>query len=355
MPDHAYPAPLLVAPALSQDAGGAAAADVRTAEDADAPAAAEADLQRRLRQALRPLCIVVALSALLWGSALWWGGAGAVVQALARIGVAPVAGGLLVVTASLLLRAWRWQRILRVAGHALPWALQLRVYIAGLALSASPGKLGELTRSLLLRPHGVPLARSVAAFFTDRLADVLGVAALGAAAGLALGQRQPLLEALAVLGGVASLLAAAVWPRWAARWRGHAPTGWRRWGRDAATAWAEGWRGAAPGLYVAVAALAYGAQALVFSAFVQQLAPGVALLDCLAIFTNAILLGAASGVPGGLGATDLALVWQLQQRGVAADAALAATLALRACTLAWAWLLGLAALLSFVRRKRGAA
>ena len=68
----------------------------------------------------------------------------------------------------------------------------------------------------------------------------------------------------------------------------------------------------------------------------------------MAIFSSATLIGAATLVPGGLGAMDSALVLQLQSRGVGLPEALAVALAARASTLWLSWLIGLGALLSFV-------
>lgn len=277
-------------------------------------------------------------------------------QALSRLGPASVALALVLACLSLALRAWRWQLILRRMGHRLPWRLLVRTYLAGLALSSTPGKVGETSRAVLLHGHGVPVANTLGAFVCDRLADVVAVAALGAGSAWVVGHRWISLEALLILSLLGGCGAAMAWlspagqraRRWTARrWLDE------RWQRRLApwvaplTAWARAWNNRQTALWVLMAALAYGLQAIVFFQFVARVHPGVELVRCVEIFCSSILVGAASLVPGGLGAMDAALIWQLQSAGVPLSAAMVATLATRACTLWFAWMVGLLAWTSF--------
>jgi len=66
----------------------------------------------------------------------------------------------------------------------------------------------------------------------------------------------------------------------------------------------------------------------------------------------AMLLGAATMAPGGLGATEVALVYQLSEAGMPMPEAVAAAVMLRLSTLWFAMLLGVAALMSFTGRNR---
>ncbi len=101
-----------------------------------------------------------------------------------------------------------------------------------------------------------------------------------------------------------------------------------------------------------LAVAAYGIQALVFAFYVQTIGGAVSAADCVRIFAVAMLLGAASMLPGGLGATEAALVYQLNQAGMVMSDAVAAAIALRLSTLWFAILLGVAALLTFAGRSR---
>lgn len=315
---------------------------------------------------LARVCLTLVLAGALYGGAVLWTGTAETWQALVAIGAPLFVGGTLLCTATLALRFARWRYLLGRLGHRLPPALDLRVYLAGTALSATPGKLGETVRSALLRPHGVAWRQSLAVFFTDRASDVLGVALLGALAGAIAGQRQPLLEALAL-----GLLLAGVL---AARWLRHGlpPADGSDRARDAAggagrlaraaallaapaRVWAGLWRGPRPLLLAAVALGAYGLQAAVFAAYVDRLAPGLPLAGLVALFAAATLIGAASLLPAGLGAMDSALVLQLLGLGVPLPQAVAAALASRVSTLWVSWLIGLAALGSFAGPRLAAA
>jgi Lysylphosphatidylglycerol synthase TM region len=84
-----------------------------------------------------------------------------------------------------LLRFARWQRFIKMLGHNVPLRRNLPMYLSGLAMTATPGKTGELMRGVFLKPFGVPYAQSFVLFFWDRLSDLAGVLVLilAAAAG----------------------------------------------------------------------------------------------------------------------------------------------------------------------------
>ena len=111
------------------------------------------------------------------GFALWggWGEVTAAVRQVGWIGIV-VALGLSLVNYGL--RFLRWQLYLGAMGHRIAAWPSLKIYLAGFALTTTPGKAGEALRGLLLKPLGVPYARSLAAFLSERLSDLLAVVAL---------------------------------------------------------------------------------------------------------------------------------------------------------------------------------
>lgn len=301
------------------------------------------------RRWIAPACVVTALASAGYLLAIVWAGSADTWRALTSIGGMAIALGTAVCACSLLVRFLRWRLILADLGHRLPDGFSLRVYLAGIALSSTPGKVGETLRSALLLGRGVAIHRSLAAFVADRLSDVIAVAALGALAGLVARQRQFALEAIA-LGVVLGSMALAGWLRRGARGRLPHPPWLHRWLSRAAAparAWSQLWTPARSARYTALAVLAFGLQALVFSAYVNQAAPGTAFGLAIAIFCSSTLIGAASLMPGGLGAMDSALVLQLHALGIALPVAVAAAVATRLSTLWFSWLVGFSALLSF--------
>ena len=88
---------------------------------------------------------------------------------------------LLILSCSLgnyLFRFVRWQIYLARFDYKVPILTSLAYYIAGFSLTTTPGKAGEIIRSLYLHQHKVRFSASLAAFFTERFLDVVVVACL---------------------------------------------------------------------------------------------------------------------------------------------------------------------------------
>jgi uncharacterized membrane protein YbhN (UPF0104 family) len=307
---------------------------------------------------LRAVVVFAAAGTAIYLAAALWAGADRTVTALARLGVGAMLIGTAVASLAYVARFGRWHVILLALGHRLPVGLNLRAYIAGLAMTSSPGKLGETLRSILLLPHGVTVPQSLAAFFADRLSDVVGVALLGAAAGWLTGGRQPLLEVLLIgaLGGPL-LIALFLGGQKSQRWPGTTPGRGRMARVLAALAapakeWARIWTVPRLLVFTAAAVAAYGLQALVFAAYAMAIGAQVGIGECIAIFASATLLGAASMIPAGLGAMEAALVVQLAGKGVDTGDAVALAIATRLSTLWCSIFLGLLALATFIRPRQ---
>ena len=73
----------------------------------------------------------------------------------------------------------------------------------------------------------------------------------------------------------------------------------------------------------------------------------LAIADCVLIFVQATLFGAASMLPGGLGAMEGALVFQLIERGVGDGVAVSLAIAIRLVTLWLGMSLGALSLMAF--------
>ena len=67
----------------------------------------------------------------------------------------------------------RWDFYLKQLGFPLPFKSAIKIYTAGLALIAAPGRSGEAIRGLWLqRRHGFPLTVGVGITLAERLADL---------------------------------------------------------------------------------------------------------------------------------------------------------------------------------------
>lgn len=305
---------------------------------------------------IRALVLFVGIGVALYLSAVVASGAGESRAAMARLGWPLAVAGTVAASLAYLVRFARWHWIIHLLGARVPPLFNLRVYMAGLALTSSPAKVGETLRSALLIERGVSLSGSLGAFLADRGADVIGMAALGALAAALAGQRAPVLEAIG-----AALFFVSVAGAWAVRrgWLARLPTLFgapksrlHRWVAlvlQPAASWAALWSVRSCLAFAAFAVVAYGIQALVFAAYVQELGADLDAARCVTLFATAMLLGAASMIPGGLGATEAALVYQLTQAGMPFADAVAASIAIRLSTLWFAILLGTLCLLTFIR------
>lgn len=76
---------------------------------------------------------------------------------------------------SFILRFLRWHLLLSMSGYKMPAFWHLSCYVSGFAFTATPGKLGETTRSLFLAQRGVPRANSLSLFVCDRFCDLFAL------------------------------------------------------------------------------------------------------------------------------------------------------------------------------------
>jgi len=302
-------------------------------------------------RAIRAVALLVACAAAVYLALALYVGWRGVASAIGNLGAAALLGGLLLASFNYLLRFGRWNDLLLRMGQRLPVADNLCVYLGGLALTATPGKVGEAIRSALLLRWRVPVGASLAAFLVDRLTDLIGVLLLAAVTGG--GPIWWALAAAAVTAGVVlRVIFSARWSDLIARRLEQNPRLARLvlLLRSGMLQYVNVWRGVRVVSYVAIAMLAYGLQAVVFALYVERLWSGADWIASLQIFAIATLVGAVSMIPGGLGAMELALIGQLSVTGMPLMSATAAALAVRTVTLWFAILLGLLCLLWYRHR-----
>jgi len=260
-------------------------------------------------------------------------------------------------SANYAIRFVRWQLYLRRQGVSVPRGSSALVFGAGLSLAITPGKVGELVKSYLLRElHDIPATLTAPIVIAERVTDLLallvlavvGVAAYGLGASLVVG-------AAAVIAGGLVLLA---WPRptralieLATR-----PTRLQRF-RAPLHAVYDGLatlcRPAPLAAATALAVPAWACECVGFALIVNAF-PGahVALGVAFVIYASTTIAGALSFLPGGLGVTEGAMTMLLVSGSARLDrgAALDATLLTRLATLWFAVALGLGCLAVARRR-----
>jgi uncharacterized membrane protein YbhN (UPF0104 family) len=242
------------------------------------------------------------------------------------------------------LRFWRWQYYLDRLRIEVPAGRSASIFVAGLAGTLSPAKLGEVLKSgLLRRSFGVPVRRSAPIVVVERITDAFGIVVLAALGGAGIAGTVPL---LAVAAGGAVTLTVLLRTRLLDRFERLAE----------ARAAARELLGAPLVLGMsALAAASWFCECLAAYVCVRGLGLHVSLADTVVAFSVGSLAGAVSFLPGGLGVAEAGMTGLLQTLGdlTAADAT-AATVLIRLATLWFAVALGLAALgLEQRRFKRG--
>jgi uncharacterized protein (TIRG00374 family) len=266
--------------------------------------------------------------------------------------------------------AWRfvkWSRFLRaldVPSSGLK--LDVLIYLSGFSMSVTPGKVGELIRSIFIRRlHGTPVNNVAAALAAERIADAVAMLILALIGLLEFNYGRPFV-ALAVVGfaiGISILRHPLVLHRLLDR-----ATRFPRFDRPIVHARAfldASGTLFAPRLFtkaVGIGVISWTGECLAFFFVLNGLgmdATWTLFLSATFILAVSSLAGGVSLLPGGLGVTDATVAGMLvllvddpsMNRAVAA----AATLIIRFATLWFAVLIGAIALAAVQRMLKGRA
>jgi uncharacterized protein (TIRG00374 family) len=255
------------------------------------------------------------------------------------------------------LRFVKWHYLLGRAGVEVSRGHSLLVFLSGFSMGITPGKLGELIKSYLLRlSHGVPMTRTAPVVIAERIADLLALLVLSLAGIFTYASDGRIRGLLLVCGlfviGMTAVLASQRLLEGLARALGRVRplAGVARRLVDFAHPMAALLTPVPLLLNTLLSLAAWLCECVGFYLVIQAL-PGAAAPLTLAVFIYAAttILGALSFLPGGLGVTEGSMTLLLVKlaSGLTRSAAIAATLVIRLCTLWFAVVVGLLALLFF--------
>jgi uncharacterized protein (TIRG00374 family) len=277
-----------------------------------------------------------------------WGGWQEVVDAFLKIGFLGTLIALLLSLVNYGLRFLRWQVYLKQLGYSIHWLPSLRIYLSGFALTTTPGKAGEVFRGVLLKQRGVPYPKTLAAFISERLSDLIAIVFL-TFVGLS---EYPEAKGIVIAGliGIAIVLLSIS----------------SRTILDKTYSWVNTHSGkfyklishvlellsAARGCHTpkliifstAISLIAWGAEALAFYWVLQWLEADISFSFAVFIYALSMLVGALSFLPGGLGSSEAVMISLLVLKGMTMPLAIAATVFIRLATLWFAVVIGLVAL-----------
>lgn len=273
----------------------------------------------------------------------------------ALVAVLPILLGIALI--SYVIRYFRWHWLLSRSGHAIDWTPGFLAYISGFAFTATPGKVGELVRIRYLQPIGVSPSKVLGAFIFERAFDLIAVLMLSSVA-LTRTELFPFaLTFVAILLFGIALVASR--PDWLNRASAHLRL--RRFKRLARIVKTLKGGLVACRLWLTpldmfvslgLGLAAWSLTSISFVWLLSQLGISVQFLPALAIYPLAMLAGAASMIPGGVGSTEAAIVTLLALYGVALGVATLAAVGIRIATLWFAVVCGISAC-SLLEARRG--
>jgi len=247
---------------------------------------------------------------------------------------------------SYLLRFLRWHLYIKKSNKVIPLARHFLYYLAGFALTTTPGKAGETIRSVLLRPHGIRYPFSLAAFFTERFLDVIVVALLASLAVFAFTEYKVFvlissLVILSLLPLVRSqffiMLLKIIDKRLSIK-KIKTLIGYLIDTINSMHLFLS-WRLIGTGLGIGF--VAWIIQGFVFYLIVTESGFAISLPVALGIFSISLLAGAISFIPGGIGSTELVMGLLLAALGADTSIVVSAPIISRLATLWFAVMLGL--------------
>ena len=300
------------------------------------------DLPDRLstRLPVKPLLVVLSLVATAYAAALLVGGDSprASLASLGSLAGLQAAGLCLL---SYGLRGLRWRLWMAHYGRHFGLLQGLRLYLAGYAFTPTPGNVGEAIRGLMLAHAPLGTRQSLAIFGAERLADLLCLLLLCLPAGAwaweqgAIGRAPGWLAGLLLAGGVAALLAGSALLRF--RHSLLSRFGWLR----------EAWACLTlkPLVWLSLTLAAWAAQGLAVWLICSELGLALGLSTATGFYAVAMVGGALSALPAGLGGTEAVLTGLLMVYGASPGNALEITVMVRLLTLWLAVAIGLLALL----------
>jgi len=243
-------------------------------------------------------------------------------------------------------RGLRWHIYTRALGIPTGLLQDFRHYLGGFALTITPGRVGELIRLRWInRDTGASLERCAPLVLVDRAADLVSVALLLAlATALSAGGLTGAVPVVIIAIAVAIVATQPKLLAWSIT------RGWKIFGCFPKLF--GGLRRAAKQLYVfaktpvilpalVLGGIGWFAEGYAFYLLLGWLGAEINLWIAVAIFLFAMLGGGATGLPGGLGGAEVALIGLLTLQGVPLEISLPATAIIRLTTLWFAILIGI--------------
>lgn len=244
---------------------------------------------------------------------------------------------------SYFLRYSRLNWLITRSQRKIKFIMGFAAYLSGFALTASPGKIGELVRIRYFDLIGLPPHRTIAGFIYERTFDVLVVFLLCLVGFHSLKALyiSSIFVFFVVLGVVTLVwntsLVSSIFTRLRLATRFSSILSGIEDGLQGVRVWLT------PldiFMSLLIGLLAWGCAAVSFVVLLRAIGVDLETYLALSLYPLAVLVGAASMIPGGFGTTEAAIVTLLSMHGVPVDLSLLAAVGIRISSMWFSMLLG---------------
>ncbi|MFO0760827.1 MAG: lysylphosphatidylglycerol synthase transmembrane domain-containing protein [Byssovorax sp.] len=130
-----------------------------------------------MNKLVRRVLAVMLLAVFVYGAIFFYKGIGKITHEFGHFAWWAFGAGLGLAFLNYVLRFFRWQyylRLLKIEG--VPWGESFLTFFSGFVLTVTPGKVGEVFKSLILfQLRGVPIQKSAPIVVAERVTDLIGV------------------------------------------------------------------------------------------------------------------------------------------------------------------------------------
>jgi uncharacterized protein (TIRG00374 family) len=251
---------------------------------------------------------------------------------------------------SYILRYCRWHWLLSRAGSPMPAGSGFLAYLSGFALTATPGKIGELLRIRYFSRLGVRHQLIISAFIYERAFDLIVVLLIAFLAAAQLGAF-PLISSF-VLFVITTIFLFSKNPSWL----GLISIKLRSYHLRKLSSLVKALRDGIQGIHLwinpldlcvsfAIGFIAWLLTSYIFVWLLINLGLDIPVLSAIAIYPISMLIGAASMIPGGVGSTEAAIVAILSTLNTPLTIATVAAIGIRISSLWFSIICGLLAIM----------
>jgi glycosyltransferase 2 family protein len=149
----------------------------------------------------RATTLTIVVAALTYLTLAFWGGTSNISTTLSSASLPLLASVVGCTICGYVFRFLNWQLYLRILGiTTVPRHISCSIFFSGFALGITPGKVGEVIRSVHLKDYyGISLARTSGIYLVDRLTDLLALIILASIGALQFSYGWQLLSSMATI------------------------------------------------------------------------------------------------------------------------------------------------------------